>query len=230
MADNNTGHSTPEYMMGYSDEFRQLLKRRSAGTHAAHLLPYLESGMRILDFGCGPGTISIGLAAAVAPGEFHGIDMAESQIEIARAAAEAGKHANATFHVGDVVDLPFASDSFDVAHSHTVLNHIPDTQAVLAEVKRVLKPGGIISCRDMICASCFFEPDLGVSGDLWALFADRMQFNGGHPQMGKELKRVLCEAGFSDVESSASFNPSVRIRTYRSCTALSLDGLSRMIT
>ena len=78
------------------------------------------------------------------------IDMEESQVEMARAAAAAGGHDNATFHVGDVTDLPFEDNSFDVAHCHAVLIHVPDTQAVLAEVKRVLKPGGIISSREWI--------------------------------------------------------------------------------
>ena len=60
--------------------------------------------------------------------------MEESQVEMARAAAAAGGHDNATFHVGDVTDLPFEDNSFDVAHCHAVLIHVPDTQAVLAEV------------------------------------------------------------------------------------------------
>ena len=95
------------YTMGYSEEFRQLLDRRSVQTHAAHLLPHLDPGLRVLDFGCGPGTLSVGLADAVDPGEFHGIDMEESQIDLARAAAKAGGHNNATFHVGDATALPF---------------------------------------------------------------------------------------------------------------------------
>ena len=64
-----------DYTMGYSEEFLQLLHRRSAETHAAHLLSHLKPGLRVLDFGCGPGTISVGLATAVAPGELHGIDV-----------------------------------------------------------------------------------------------------------------------------------------------------------
>ena len=98
--------------------------------------------MRVLDFGCGPGTISVGLAMAVDPGELHGIDMEKSQIGLARAAAEAGGHANATFHVGDVTDLPFEDGYFDAAHCHAVLMHVPDTADVLSEVKRVLKARG----------------------------------------------------------------------------------------
>ena len=106
--------AAPTYTMGYSDEFRQLLDRRSAETHATYLLPRLEPGMRVLDFGCGPGTITVGLAKLVEPGEVHGLDMEESQIEIARAAAAAGGHDNAAFHVGNVFDLPFEDCSFDV--------------------------------------------------------------------------------------------------------------------
>ena len=134
--------ANPGYTMGYSEEFRQLLDRRSAATHASYLLPHLERGLKVLDFGCGPGTISVGLAEKVAPGELHGIDMEESQIELARAAAVAGGHGNMTFHAGNVYEMPFEDGTFDVAHCHAVLMHIPDTQRALAEVKRVLRPGG----------------------------------------------------------------------------------------
>ena len=65
--------------MGYSDEFRQLLKRRSMETHAAYLIPYLTLGLRVLDFGCGQGTISMGLAGAMDPGEVHGCGLGRHQ-------------------------------------------------------------------------------------------------------------------------------------------------------
>ena len=194
-----------EYTMGYSEDFLRMLHRRSAQTHAAYLLPHLEPGMRLLDFGCGPGTISVGLAKAIGPGELHGVDLEESQILMARAAAKAGGHANATFHISDVTALPFEDDSFDVAHCHTVLTHIPDTQAVLAEVRRVLKPGGMIASREMIGSSSFMAPDFDNSG-AWATFVRLIAANGGHPDMGKQLKGVLSEAGFADIRASASFD------------------------
>ena len=149
------GPSESSYTMGYSEEFLQLLHRRNAESNAAYLLPHLKPGLRVLDFGCGPGTISVGLARAVDPGELHGIDFEESQIDLARAAAEAGGHGNATFHVGDVTDLPFEDDYFDAAHCHAVLMHVPDTAATLSEVKRVLKPGGIVASREMFVSSSF---------------------------------------------------------------------------
>ncbi len=195
-----------EYTMGYDENFQQLLRRRSAESHAAYLLSILKPGDRVLDFGCGPGTISVGIAKAIEPGEMHGVDMEESQINVARAAAQAGGHANATFHVGDVTALPFEDNYFDAAHCHAVLMHVPDTPKVLAEVKRVLKSGGVIGSREMFVASSFLEPGAEETQGAWDTFAKLLQGNGGHPQMGKELKNVFLEAGFTDVRASASFD------------------------
>jgi 2-polyprenyl-3-methyl-5-hydroxy-6-metoxy-1,4-benzoquinol methylase len=194
------------YTMGYSEEFRQLLNRRGLETHGTHLLPHLKPGLRVLDFGCGPGTISVGLARAVEPGEVHGIDMEASQIDLARSAAEAGGHRNAIFHVGDVTNLPFDDDSFDIAHCHTVLTHVPNTSAALGEVKRVLKPGGIISSREIIIASSFAEPTLDTLRSGWTVFANLIAANGGHPQMGRDLKKTFIDAGFTNVQAAASFD------------------------
>ena len=198
--------STPDYTMGFSDEMLESMARYTAESNAAYLLPHLRPGHRILDFGCGPGTISVGLAKAVEPGELHGVDMEESQIDIARQIAVAQRRENATFHVGDVLDLPFEDDFFDVVHVHQVLTHIPDTGDALAEVKRVLKPGGIIGCREMLCEASFTEPDFGVIGDSWGMFTDLLAANDGHPQMGKELKAHFLEAGFTNVRVSTSFD------------------------
>ena len=198
--------ATPDYTMGFSEEVLESLRRYTAEASAAYLLPHLRPGLRILDFGCGPGTISVGLAKAVAPGELHGVDMEESQVEIARSVAKVGGHDNATFHVGDVTDLRFEDEFFDVAHCHNVLMHVPDTAAVLAEVKRVLKPGGLIACREMITASSFTHPDFGVIRRAWNMFEDLLAADDGHPQMGKDLKAHILDAGFTNVRMTASFD------------------------
>lgn len=203
MSDISTQQSTADtYTMGYAEEFQVLLRRRSASKDAALLLPLIKPGMRVLDFGCGPGTISVGLASAADPGELHGIDTEESQIKIAQAAAQAGEHTNAHFHVGSVTELPFEDNSFDVAHCNAVLMHVPDTVGSLSEVYRVLKPGGILSSREMIVASSFFEPDIGGGFEG---FGQLLAANGGHPAMGKELKRHVLEAGFSEADMALMF-------------------------
>ena len=204
MTHDNAG--TPDYTMGFSDDFLESLRRVTAEAEAAYLLPYLRPGFRLLDVGCGLGTISLGLARAVAPGEMHGLDMEASQIDMARSAAQAFGVDNATFHVGDAVDLPFEDDSFDVVSFQNVLMHIPDTLAALAEAKRVLKSGGIIGCREMIVGSSFTFPDFGVIRQAWEMFEDLLNADDAHPQMGKELKGHLVKAGFANIQVSLSSN------------------------
>ncbi len=202
----NPTSATPDYTMGYGEQIMQSQMRATAEKHATFLLPYLSPGLRLLDFGCGPGAISLGLARAIAPGEMHGVDMDESLIERARSAASSQDCDNANFQVGDITALAFEDDFFDVAHCRNVLMHVPDTSAVLSEIKRVLKPGGIIACREMICGSSFSHPDSGMMRRSWEMFEDLLEANDGHPQMGKDLKGHIQKAGFVDIGINASFS------------------------
>ena len=144
---------------------------------------------------------------AVRPGEVHGIDMEESQVELARAAAAAGGHDNITFHVGNVYELPFEDGYFDAAHCHAVLMHVPDTQRALQEVQAGAETRRHrIASREMIASSSFSEPMGETTPEAWSTFIKLLAANGGHPEMGKELKAHLLRAGFADIRTSASFD------------------------
>ena len=96
--------------------------------------------MKVLDCGCGPGVISIGLAEAVGPnGHVTGIDFAESQIAIAQACATP----NLTFQVASVYALPFEDNAFDLVFSHALFEHLADPIQGVREIRRVLRPGGV---------------------------------------------------------------------------------------
>ena len=190
--------------IGYCEALVSLQHQHTAETNAAYLLSQLRPGLRILDFGCGFGAISVGLANAVDPGELHGVGTEESQIVQARALAEAQGKTNAVFHVGNLMALPFDDDYFDVAHCHCTLMHIPDPQGVLIEVRRVLKPGGIIACREMILGSTVVYPDIGGAiRTAWNVAEDILSLEGGHPEMGKNLQALVLEAGFTNIHSLA---------------------------
>jgi ubiquinone/menaquinone biosynthesis C-methylase UbiE len=103
------------------------------------------AGSRLLDVGCGPGEV-LNRLATIAPGiDATGLDVDAAMIDRARRkAARAGRASNAgpRFVVADVAAMPFPDASFDVVVSSYAVHHWPDRQAGLAEVMRVLKPGG----------------------------------------------------------------------------------------
>jgi SAM-dependent methyltransferase len=125
-------HSEPSpalediYTFGYGPTAVQIMTSRSAEDSARFFLPYLRAGMRVLDCGCGPGSITVGLAQAVAPGEVVGIDVEPSQIALAQTYAAERGIANARFETGNVSALPFPDATFDAAFGHTIVMQFRD--------------------------------------------------------------------------------------------------------
>jgi ubiquinone/menaquinone biosynthesis C-methylase UbiE len=193
------------YTYGHHQEVVQVHARRSAEREAAFFLPFLRPGMRLLDAGCGPGSITAGLAARVAPGETVGIDFAPAVVQQAAATlAEAGPEATRML-AADATRLPFADAVFDAVFAHTLLEHVADGFAVLRELRRVLRPGGLIGLRDCDWDSAIWAPADESVARAVDLYARVWRRNGGHPNCGRELRGLLLETGFSDVRSSTSF-------------------------
>ena len=197
--------STPDYTMGYSEEYLRFLTRERSQQTISFLTPRLRPGLRLLDVGCGPGQVTAALAEAVAPGRTWGIDMEPSQVARARACARRRSCGQASFEVADAAQLPFDDGSFDVVTSCDLLAYVPEPSAALSEARRVLKPGGILFCHEMIIDSSFAYPDHEVLERGWQIFADLLQADDGHPQMGKELSRRLQDSGFADIQLSMTF-------------------------
>ncbi|MCC3281458.1 class I SAM-dependent methyltransferase [Arthrobacter sp. zg-Y916] len=177
---------------------------RTAEDSAAYLLPHLSAGMRMLDVGCGPGSITVDLAALVAPGQITGLDRSEEVLAQARQlAAERGAD-NTEFTPGNVYDLEFADDTFDVVHAHQVLQHLTDPVAALHEMRRVTRPGGIVAVRDADYRAMSWFP-LVPELDEWMETYQRIaRGNRAEPDAGRRLVSWALEAGFTEVEASSS--------------------------
>ena len=194
------------YMHDYDGAITEhIIAVRSAEVHAAFLLPHLRPGMNLLDCGCGPGTITLGLAQAVSPGKVTGIDLEVSQVERSRKkAAELGL-TNVEFEGGDAYDLAYRDGQFDAVFSHAMLEHIRDPLAVVREMQRVLKPGGLIALRAVDLAATLITPadaTLTQAYDVWVKYR---QHCGGDPFIGRRLRALLREVGFTEtIGSSAS--------------------------
>ena len=160
--------------------------------------------MDVLDCGCGPGSITVGLAEAVTPGSVTGIDLEESQLVRARAIASGRDLANVTFENADARSLPFEDEQFDAVFSHAMLEHLPEPLSVLAEMRRVLRPGGLVGIRCIDLGGTIIAPDdcrLTAGHELWRKYR---QHCGDDAYMGRRLRALLHEAGFARTEGTAS--------------------------
>lgn len=123
-----------------------------ASFHArvAQRVTMITPGGQVLDVGCGPGHIAV-LLAQEAPGlTVTGIDLVPAMIALAqRHAAAAELSDRVRFQVADVASLPFPDDQFDLVVSSLSLHHWPDPARGLAEIDRVLRPGGRVLIYDL---------------------------------------------------------------------------------
>ena len=192
--------SQEKYTHGHHESVLRSHTWRTIANSAAYLAPRLAPGLSLLDVGCGPGTITVELADAVAPGRVVGVD-ASAEI-IAKAAGF--ERSNLDFVVANAYALPFENDTFDIAHAHQTLQHVADPVAVLRELRRVVKPGGLVAARDVDYAGLIVHPQ-SHGLDEWLRIYDLVhRDNGGEPDAGRRLKAWALDAGFEDVATSAS--------------------------
>lgn len=186
--------------------FQRRMVRRSAEKQAAFLLPHLRPGIRLLDCGCGPGSITIGLARVVAPGAVVGVDIDPGEIEQARQLAAEQGIANVQFETGNVYELPFADASFDAAFSNALLDHLSDPVAALREMRRVLKADGVLGVRTADRDGYLLAPAEPLIDKFNEWGEKRKNAQGVRVRIGKNLRAMLRAAGFARTEGSASYD------------------------
>jgi ubiquinone/menaquinone biosynthesis C-methylase UbiE len=105
----------------------------------------------VLDVGTGTAQIPVALCRAAATARVVGVDAAESMLAVGRDnVVRAGLPDRIELKFADAKALPFADGSFAAVMSNSIVHHIPEPGAVLAEMLRVLRPGGLIFVRDLV--------------------------------------------------------------------------------
>ncbi|MBM6620014.1 methyltransferase domain-containing protein [Micrococcaceae bacterium RIT802] len=198
------------YSHGHHESVVRAHAVRTAADSAPHLLPHLVPGQRILDVGCGPGSITLDLARQVASpdgaGRAVGVDRSEDVLATARARAAAEGVDNAGFETGNIYDLQYDDGAFDIAHAHQVLHHLADPVAAVRELRRVAAPGGLVSLREADYAAMSWFPQAPAL-DRWRDVYDAIsRSNGAEPNAGRRLLSWAIDAGFdaAELEISAS--------------------------
>ncbi|BFU46196.1 class I SAM-dependent methyltransferase [Krasilnikovia sp. MM14-A1004] len=192
------------YTHGHHESVLRSHRWRTAENSAAYLLPWLSSGLTVLDVGCGPGTITADLATRVTPGRVTALEVTEAALDLARTEVRGRGITTVDFAVGDAHALAFPDATFDVVHAHQVLQHLGDPVAALREMRRVTRPGGLVAVRDSDYAAFTWFPRLPELDEWLELYERVARGNGGEPDAGRRLLSWAHAAGFTDVTATSS--------------------------
>ena len=198
MSDPRPGAERPYQI---DQEWSRAVHARRTGGAAAFLAPQLHAGMRLIDCRCGPGSITVDLARAIAPGDAIGIDLREDALAQGRSLARERGTANIAFQAASVYQLPYADGSFDAAFACALLQHLATPVAALKELRRVLKPGRVIGIADGSSTITFRYPLLQKWDKLRGL---EREYNTGRPYDAPALRALLREAGFARTRASGT--------------------------
>jgi SAM-dependent methyltransferase len=176
------------------------------GTRRVLLAAGLRRGMRAADLGCGVGTVTALLGEVVGPqGHVVGIDVSAAQLAQARQHLN-GSGANVSFVEASATATGLPPASFDLVYCRFLLIHLPEPERALAEMRALLKPGGILVCEDGDLTSAGSEPPsaLGAFAQLWGRLGPR---RGVDYALGRRLVQMVWGAGFQELR--ATFNQPV---------------------
>jgi ubiquinone/menaquinone biosynthesis C-methylase UbiE len=157
----------------------------------------LRPAEAVLDLGCGTGDHTREVAALVAPGgSVVGVDFSTTMITEATRRQESSP-VPARFEQGDAQALRFETGTFDAGRTERMLCHVPDSQAALREMVRVVRRGGRVGVLDVDMAGVVIDSsDKAITDAFVATMAETVQ----HPWIGRTLRRLMGEVGLVDVE------------------------------
>lgn len=182
-------------------------------------------GLRCLDVGCGGGDVSRDFARLVGPsGSVVGIDLDPTKIDLAR--AESGEVANLEFRVADITG-GLGDAAYDVVYARFVLTHLRDPAAAVAHMYDALRPGGRLIVEDVDFRGSFCEPEVAAFERYEEIYSETARRNGGDPDIGLRVPRMLVAAGFAhvrpDVAQPAGLEGDVKL-----LPALTLENIKAM--
>ncbi|MEE9412639.1 MAG: methyltransferase domain-containing protein [Methylococcales bacterium] len=192
--------NTEQYSGGYAKHTLNEFFKRSLDKEGLFFKDYIVAGQTVLDVGCGPGSLSLQLAGKVgASGLVHAVDIQSEQFPT-------DHPENIQFKAASIYELPFATSTFDAILAHAVLYHIDNQHAALMELKRVLKPGGLLGIRDADFAGDVYFPEVSNLDLAWKIIEACFENTGSDLFFGRKQSSYLKKAGFDVVKLSASYD------------------------
>ena len=178
--------------------------KRTAKASAAFCRDVISSNSRILDVGCGPASISVGLAEWADQGFVTAIDLGNQILETANQTIRNAGTANIVVEQASVYELPYEDHSFDVTYAHQVLQHLADPVLAITEMARVTKRGGYVAVRDADYYTMSCSPESEMIDEWRRIYRLVARHNGAEPDAGRHLLGWFHQAGIHSVRCSAS--------------------------
>lgn len=196
-----TAMPEPAYMHGYSPSVLASHQWRTAANSAEYILPYLGPDLHLLDVGSGAGTITCDFAGLVR--KVTALELSEEAINVTKAEA-ARRGVTLDYAVGNVHELPFEDNTFDVVHAHQVLQHVRDPVQAMRELRRVVKDGGVVGVRDSDYPAFTWYPADPKLEEWRELYLKIARSSGFQPDAGRKLLDWALQANFSEIDPGAN--------------------------
>lgn len=185
------------YIHGYSErETRRLYEQSEILESILHDGTAYPAGAHVLEAGCGVGGQTRLLVKRNPGVRFRCVDISEESLALAKQLKTRPGFEQVTFEQRNICDLGFGDETFDHGFICFVLEHLNDPVAALTEIKRVLKPGGTLTCIEGDHGSCFWHPETIESLAAWEGLITAQRDQGHDPNIGRRLTPLLTEAGF----------------------------------
>lgn len=193
------------YIHGFSDtEQRRLWAQAEFAEQTVYAHVDFFECPRVLEVGCGVGAQSAILLRRFPNIQLHAVDVSSTQVEAARQRIERLPHAQGRYQCEqmDAMDLKFEGATFDGAFLCWVLEHVKNPENILAEVRRVVRPGGVVYITEVMNSSFFLEPYSPNLWKFWMAFNDYQYERYGDPFVGAKLGNLLLTQGFQQIQTS----------------------------
>jgi len=158
-----------------------------------------KPNLKALDAGCGTGAVTRRIASRVPLGEVHGVDVDPLFIDEAKKLALKEGVKNIEFAVGNIDNLDYENETFDVSFCRLVLMHVRNPVKTIAELKRVTKKGGVVATSDNDDGAIITFPDVPKFFSLWSKYGKRAKARGDDRYIGRQLFSIFSEAGLNSI-------------------------------